>query len=94
MLSQSIVLGHLTSYFSIDEPTEEDTRNAYLFAFCKILYPPWSTVCLYACKFVGLVMIAVLVLFLHSHAFLTGERVGMMTRIITTTAIYQKVLTM
>ena len=36
MLTQSIVLGELTGYFSIEERTDEDTRNAYLFALSKI----------------------------------------------------------
>ena len=36
MLTQSVVLGELTSYFSIEERTDEDTKNAYLFALSKI----------------------------------------------------------
>ena len=32
-----------------------------------------------------------MVLFVHAHAFYTGETAGMMARIMTTTAIYQKV---
>ena len=29
---QSIVLGYLTDYFSIQDPSTKDTRNAYLYA--------------------------------------------------------------
>ena len=29
---QAIVLGHLGSYFTLDEPTHQDTLNAYLLA--------------------------------------------------------------
>lgn len=32
LLLQSVILGRLTEYFSIEEPTESDTRNAYIFA--------------------------------------------------------------
>ena len=31
-VAQSIILGYLTDYFSINDPTAEDTRNAYLYA--------------------------------------------------------------
>ena len=36
LISQSIVLGYLTEYFSINEPTSEETRNAYLYAAGKL----------------------------------------------------------
>ena len=32
LVCQSIVLGLLTDFFSIEEPTAEDMRNAYLYA--------------------------------------------------------------
>ena len=32
VVSQSVVLGYLTDYFSIQDPLAEDTRNAYLYA--------------------------------------------------------------
>ena len=32
LVSQSVVLGYLTEYFSVEEPTPEQTRDAYLFA--------------------------------------------------------------
>lgn len=32
LISQSIVLGYLTDYFSIDNPTDIESRNAYLYA--------------------------------------------------------------
>jgi hypothetical protein len=31
-VSQSVLLGNLAGYFTIEEPTAEDTRNAYLYA--------------------------------------------------------------
>ena len=31
-MSQSIVLGYLSDYFILDDPTPEDTRDAYLYA--------------------------------------------------------------
>ena len=32
VVSQSVVLGYLTDYFSIQDPSTEETRNAYLYA--------------------------------------------------------------
>ena len=32
LIAQSIVLGYLTEFFGINEPTSEETRNAYLYA--------------------------------------------------------------
>ena len=32
LVSQSVVLGYLSEYFSVEEPTAEQTRDAYLFA--------------------------------------------------------------
>ena len=34
-VAQSIILGNLAGYFTIEEPTAEDTRNAYLYALGK-----------------------------------------------------------
>ena len=31
-MSQSVVLGYLTEYFSIQDPSPQETRDAYLFA--------------------------------------------------------------
>ena len=36
LISQSVVLGYLTEYFGINEPTYEETRNAYLYAAGKL----------------------------------------------------------
>jgi len=33
LLSQSVILGYLAEYFSIEQPSQVDTRNAYLKAF-------------------------------------------------------------
>ena len=35
LVCQSIVLGLLTDYFSIEAPTNDDTRSAYLYALGK-----------------------------------------------------------
>ena len=32
LVSQSVILGYLTDYFSIQDPSADDTRNAYLYA--------------------------------------------------------------
>ena len=42
--------------------------------------------------YTGLVILSVTVVMLHAHAFLIGQKNGMFARIMTTTAIYQKVL--
>jgi len=41
-VSQSVVLGYLSDYFSLDEPTPEDTRDGYLYAAGK-WWGPTST---------------------------------------------------
>lgn len=51
LLLQSVILGFLTEYFNIEQPTERDTRNAYLYAlgtvcwttFCSALLERWRT---------------------------------------------------
>ena len=40
---------------------------------------------------VGLVLMALMVMLVHGHAFLLGQKVGMHARVIATSAIYQKV---
>ena len=37
VLVQSVVLGNLIDYFSIEVPTKEDTRNAYLYTAGKFI---------------------------------------------------------
>lgn len=32
LVSQSVVLGYLSDYFSVEDPTAEQTRDAYLYA--------------------------------------------------------------
>ena len=39
----------------------------------------------------GLVLLALLVVVVHGHAFLIGKNMGMLARIAATAAIYQKV---
>lgn len=43
------------------------------------------------CSFVGLVLMALMIMVVHGHAFLLGQKIGMMARVIATSAIYQKV---
>ena len=40
----------------------------------------------------GLVMLSLVVILMHSHSFLMGQKMSMMLRIISTAAIYNKVL--
>ena len=35
---QSVLLGYLADYFSIQNPTDRETRDAYLFALGKMVY--------------------------------------------------------
>jgi ATP-binding cassette subfamily C (CFTR/MRP) protein 4 len=72
-VGQSVVLGYLANYFTIEDPTSDDTRDAYLLAG-------------------GLVAMAFVITLLHGHGFLIGQKVGMMSRVMCTNAIYQKIL--
>ena len=40
---------------------------------------------------VGLVLMALMVVMLHGHGFFLGHKSGMLSRVIATSAIYQKV---
>ena len=101
-----MVLGYLSDYFSVEEPTAEQTRDAYLFATgwwqglnmfhcqvvvagCITLYHLLSLPFLH--RLPALVVLSLVVLVTLGHGFLTAQKVGMMARIITTAAIYQKV---
>jgi ATP-binding cassette subfamily C (CFTR/MRP) protein 4 len=72
-VGQSVVLGYLANYFTIEDPTSDDTRDAYLLAG-------------------GLVAMAFVITLLHGHGFLVGQKVGMISRVMCTNAIYQKIL--
>lgn len=49
LIAQSLILGYLTDYFGFDNPTQIDTRNAYLYATGM---PNFSaTVILWGCWF-------------------------------------------
>lgn len=102
LLLQSVILGLLTEYFNIDQPTQEDTRNAYLYALstCVIiiiistfLFSVYAIVywLLSCCLHSGLVTLALVVVVMHSHSFLIGQKMSMMLRLISTAAIYKKV---
>ena len=41
--------------------------------------------------YIGLVLMALTVMVIHGHGFITGQKIGMHARIIATAAIYQKV---
>ena len=32
LVSQSVILGYLSDYFSVEDPTADETRDAYLYA--------------------------------------------------------------
>ena len=87
-----MVLGYLSDYFSVEEPTAEQTRDAYLFATGW-----WQGLNMFHCQVVvaGCItlyhLLSLVVLVTLGHGFLTAQKVGMMARIITTAAIYQKV---
>ena len=56
----------------------------YSFQMKKILL--LTCVCL-----AGLVMLSLVVVIMHSHSFLMGQKMSMILRVISTAAIYQKV---
>ena len=90
-VAASVVLGYLTDYFGIEDPTAEDTRDAYLYALGNR-----SSCCELSIHFLshdplGLTLIAFLVSILHGHAFLAAYKIGMHSRITLTAAIFQKV---
>jgi hypothetical protein len=116
MVSQSVVLGYLIDYFSIQYPSAEDTRNAYLYALGS--YPitnlmvasytlgsysySYSNPIYYKfngsqvvvnslCMHAGLCVLTVLLMIVVCHAFLIGFKIGMISSITLTAAIYQKV---
>ena len=102
LISQSVVLGYLTDHFGIKNPTAKDTRNAYLFAAGKLIggcylcrweldYLPLPKVTSWLNYCAGLVVLSVTVVIVHAHAFLIGQKNGMIARILTTMAIYNKV---
>ena len=51
-VAQSVVLGYLADYFGIEDPTDEDTRNAYLYALGNLLF--WKQWEMGGCMFVFL----------------------------------------
>ena len=46
---------------------------------------------IHTCIHAGLVLMTILVIVMHSHSFLMGQKMSMISRIITTGAIYRKV---
>ncbi len=39
LVSQSLLLGSVTDYFTIEDPTDEETRDAYLYAAGNCDFP-------------------------------------------------------
>ncbi len=74
-VAQGIVLGHITDYFTIDNPTTADTQRVYLFALIMAM------------------LSALLVTNNSANAYI-GIKMGMLLRIVCTSAIYQKVCQM
>ena len=89
LLLQSIILGLLTEYFNIEEPTRVDTRNAYFYALGNNINN--CILSFYVVLFQGLVVLSLVVVIMHSHSFLMGQKMSMILRIITTAAVYKKV---
>ena len=95
-MGQSVVLGYLANYFTISDPTPEDTRDAYLYAAGTYLKVPCLRAALPVCLpplavCAGLVSMSLFVTVIHGHGFLVGQKAGMMARVMCTNAIYQKV---
>lgn len=88
-VGQSVALGHLANYFTIEDPTDEETRDAYLLAgggwTLSLQHHPLTP------PPPGLVGMAFVITLLHGHGFLIGQKVGMICRVMCTNAIYQKV---
>jgi ATP-binding cassette subfamily C (CFTR/MRP) protein 4 len=70
---QSLLVGYLASYFTITNPSYEETRNAYLFA-------------------TGLSLISFFLVAMNAMDGITGYKMSMHVRVITSSAIYQKIL--
>ena len=73
LVSESVFLGYIAEYFFKEDPTPEETRDAYLFS-------------------AGLAVGTLTLPFVHAHGFQLGYRTAMDARIISTGAIYHKVV--
>lgn len=73
LIGQPVILGYLTNYFAITEPTQSDTHSAYLFAL-------------------ALSSISFLLVFLNGLSGYSGYKLGMLVRVIATSAIYKKIV--
>ena len=101
-VAQSVVLGHFADYFGIERPTDEDTRNAYLYALGNL--PSFCCCCsfhvanhftpptIFSFSYQGLILLGSFIVIIHGHAFLAAYKTGMHSRITLTAAIYQKVM--
>ncbi len=67
-----------------------ETRNAYIRGTCKFYIIKFN---MHLFLFINLVLILMsfFAIFFHSHGFLAGQMIGMLVRIMMTSAIYNKV---
>ena len=72
-MSESVFLGFVVEYIFTEDPSDDQIRDAYLYA-------------------TGLALCALTLPFVNAHGFLRAYMIGMDTRIITTSAIFQKVM--
>lgn len=72
VVCQSLLLGLLSQYFTLEEISTTDTINAYLYAL-------------------GLTLISICLTFINGIVGFYGYKLSMLVRIVTCSAIYQKV---
>ena len=70
-------------------PTPQHATPCRMMQLCSFFV--FMCACHYPHTRTGMVIMAFLIAILHSHAFLIGQKIGMMCRIMATSAIYQKV---
>ena len=91
-IGQALLLGQLARYFTLPCELRDDveTRSAYIRGTCKFYIIKFD---IHLFLFINLVLILLsfLTIFLHAHAFLVGQMIGMLVRIMMTSAIYNKV---
>ena len=97
LIGECILLGYFTEYFSIANPSHQDTRNAYLYASGKrwaliavliiISLPPPPPPPLAA-----IVAVTFALATFYAHGSLVAQKTGMMARIMVTAAVYTKVM--
>ena len=77
-------------------PSEEETRNVYLYAMGEYIDQHIDDFkCTYTLAYsLGMILMGLGLIFMYTHSSLVAQKTGMMARIMTTAAVYQKVLVM